>query len=209
MQSNIDPILYDLFEFRPRKGDLKKVEIIKATIQCLATVGIEKTSYESIAKLIGTRRAHVAYHFSDKHDIYKSAIKFILATYQQKLIEKLESANTGEEMLEKYVEAGFSWAYENPHQVSVLLLLGYFCSIDKDFLELNHLVKLKGQERLYFILVDQMDKSLNSEQAKSLSITIQNMTSSAIQDCFTTKNLTLEQAQTNVLSIIKNLINTF
>jgi TetR/AcrR family transcriptional repressor of bet genes len=207
MQSTIDPILYDLLEFRPRKGDLKKVEIIKASIECLATVGIEKTSYESIAKLIGTRRAHVAYHFSDKHDIYKSAIKFILATYQQKLIEKLEQASDGISMLEKYVEAGFAWAKENPKQVSVLLLLGYFCSIDEEYLELNHMVKTKGRERLYFILMDQVKKEMTSEKARSLSITIQNLTSSSIQDCYTTKNLTLETAQTNVLGLIKSLID--
>jgi len=208
MQSNIDPILYDLFDYRPRKGDLKKVEIIKAAIECLATVGIEKTSYEAIAKMIGTRRAHVAYHFSDKHDIYKSAIKFILATYQQELINKLEEANSSDEMIEKYVQAGFSWAKDNAHQVSVLLLLSYFCSVDDDYLELNHLVKLKGQERLYYILMEQKDRHFDPTEAKGLSIIIQNLTSSAIQDCYTTKNLTLEQAQHNVLELIKSLLET-
>ena len=204
--TNIDPILYELFEFKPRKGDLKKVEIMKAAIVSLSTLGVEKTSFESIAKLIGTRRAHIAYHFSEKHDIYKGAIKYILATYQQVLMEQLSHAKTGIEMLERYVKAGFSWAENNPNQVSVLLLLGYFCSIDEEYLELNHLVKQKGQERIYFILIDQLDKEISSKDARSLSVTIQNLTSSSIQDCYTTKGLSLKDAQKNVLTLIRKII---
>ncbi|OUR99594.1 hypothetical protein A9Q84_00820 [Halobacteriovorax marinus] len=208
-KNEIDPLLYDLFEFRPRKGDLKKVEIIKASIECLATLGIEKTSYEAIAKVIGTRRAHVAYHFADKHEIFKSAIKYILATYQQMSLEHIAKATSGEDMLIKYVEAAFSWADLHPKQVSVILLLYYFCSIDEDYLELNDRVKKKGQERIYFILKAQMKKNFTSEKAKALSSIIQNLTSSTIQDCYTTKDYSLKTGKENVLSIIKTLVETY
>jgi AcrR family transcriptional regulator len=35
-------------EFRPRKGDLKKIEIIQAAIDVLAHQGLENTTYEQI-----------------------------------------------------------------------------------------------------------------------------------------------------------------
>ena len=52
------------FDQSPSKGDTKRFEIIMATIECLSTIGYDKTTYESIAKVIGTRRAHVNYYFS-------------------------------------------------------------------------------------------------------------------------------------------------
>lgn len=204
----LDPLLYELFEFKPRKGDLKKIEIIKASIDCLATIGVEKTTYDAIAKKIDTRRAHVAYHFADKNDIFRSAIKYILATYQQISIDHIAQAKTGEEMLVKYVDAAFHWAEIHPKQVSVILLLYYLCSIDSNYLELNDMVKRKGRERVYFILTDQMNKKYTEPQAKSLSLIIQNLTASTIQDCYTMKDLSLKDAKQDVLQAIELLTNS-
>jgi AcrR family transcriptional regulator len=70
-----------------KKGDRKKLEIIEAAIDCLATEGIDNTTFDSIAKRIDTRRAHVAYHFKDKHMIFEAAISYILITYEHTLQE--------------------------------------------------------------------------------------------------------------------------
>ncbi|PIR34499.1 MAG: hypothetical protein COV37_12860, partial [Bdellovibrio sp. CG11_big_fil_rev_8_21_14_0_20_39_38] len=90
---------YDLFDLRPRKGDLKKMEIILAAIDVMAEEGIEKTTYDAIAGRIGTRRAHVAYYYKDKNDILMSAIRYIMANYQQILIENMKDEEDGLQML--------------------------------------------------------------------------------------------------------------
>ena len=149
---NIDPALYEMFDFKPRKGDLKKIEILKATIECLGTLGVEKTTYEAIASKIDTRRAHVAYHFKDKHDLFKAAIKYIVANYQQISISNLSEAKSGKDMLYRYVDAVFTWASKYPNEVSVMLLLYYFCTFDNSYKELNDQIRAGGVERIHYIL---------------------------------------------------------
>ncbi|MBT7670603.1 MAG: TetR family transcriptional regulator, partial [Bdellovibrionales bacterium] len=107
-ENSFDPALYELFEFRPRKGDIKKLQIIEAAIHCLANDGIENTTFESIGKLIGTRRSHVAYHFADKKLIFLSAIKFILSTYQQTVMGQMVESQNGRKMLLQYIEGSFT-----------------------------------------------------------------------------------------------------
>jgi AcrR family transcriptional regulator len=136
-KSSIDSSIYELFEFKPRKGDIKKMEIVLAAIECIATIGFEKTTYEAIAQRIGTRRAHVAYHFKDKENIFEACIKFIMARYQQTSIKHIEAAKDGLEMLVNYTEAPFIWAEENPHQLSVMLLFYYLCTVDDKYQEIH------------------------------------------------------------------------
>jgi AcrR family transcriptional regulator len=207
-ENDIDPIIFELFEFRPTKGDLKKMEIIKASIECLAELGLEKTSYEAIAKKIGTRRAHVAYHFSDKHDIFRSAVKYILATYQQISIEHLQQSKSGEQMLVKYVEAVFEWAKSHPEQVSVMLLLYYLCTIKEDYLELHHQIRTKGQERIAYILLNKLKISPAPKKAMFISKSIQNLISAAILDSVTTKNKSLDDAKEDVLIVMKMMLSS-
>ncbi len=205
---NIDPYIFNLFEYKPRKGDIKKMEIIKAAIECLATDGLEKTSYEAIAKRIGTRRAHVAYYFSDKHDIFKSAIKYILATYQQISITHLQEAEDGTDMLFKYVAAVFDWAKKHPSQVSVMLLLYYLCTIKEDYRVLNDQIRSNGHERIFYILAMKLEKTMSKNKARVLSKNIQNMISAAIIDSVTTDGKTLDQAKNDILEIVQMMIES-
>jgi len=205
---NIDPYIFNLFEYKPRKGDIKKMEIIKAAIECLATDGLEKTSYEAIAKRIGTRRAHVAYYFSDKNDIFKSAIKYILATYQQISISHLQNAEDGMDMLFKYVSAVFDWAQKHPSQVSVMLLLYYLCTIKEDYRILNDQIRANGHERIFYILATKLEKSMDKNKARVLSKNIQNMMSAAIIDSVTTEGKSLEQAKNDILEVINIMVES-
>lgn len=206
----MDPLLYELFEFRPeRKGDIKKMEIIKASIDCLATVGLENTTYEAIAKKIGTRRAHIAYHFNNKTDIFNSAIKYILATYQQISIEHINTAKNPKQMIHKYVEAAFEWARKFPNQASVLLLFNYLCSHNKEYLKLNDQVKKKGQKRIHYMLQARTDLNLSQKQLLSVSSAIQNLTISSIQDCLITNLISFESGQKHVINIIKSLLKAY
>jgi AcrR family transcriptional regulator len=204
----IDPNIFNLFEYKPRKGDIKKMEIIKATIECLATDGLEKTTYEAIAKRIGTRRAHVAYYFSEKHDIFKSSIRFILATYQQISITHLQQAEDGTDMLYKYISAVFDWAKKHPHQLSVMLLLYYLCTVKEEYRTLNTEIRTNGEERLFYILAMKLEKNMAKNKARILSKNIQNMISAAIIDSVSTSRKSLDQAQAEVLELVQIMIES-
>lgn len=205
--TNADSHIYELFEFKPRKGDLKKMEIVLAAIECIATIGFEKTTYEAIAKKIGTRRAHVAYHFKDKADIFEACIKFIMANYQQTSIKKIEAAKDGLEMLVNYAEAPFEWAEKNPEQLSVMLLFYYLCTVDESYKELHENIRRNGAERIQYILTNKLTKKIPVKEAAPMAKTIQNLVSGSIMDVTTTGNKTLKKAKQEVKEQVLKLIS--
>jgi AcrR family transcriptional regulator len=202
----IDSSIYELFEFKPRKGDLKKMEIVLAAIECIATIGFEKTTYEAIAKKIGTRRAHVAYHFKDKENIFEACIKFIMASYQQTSIKHIEAAKDGLEMLVNYTEAPFMWAEENPNQLSVMLLFYYLCTVDEKYQELHADIRAAGAQRIEYILTTRLSTKIALKEARPMAKSIQNLVSGAIMDVTTTRNKSLKQAKQQVKEQVLKLI---
>ncbi len=205
--SQIDPSIYELFEFKPRKGDLKKMEIILAAIECIATIGFEKTTYEAIAQKIGTRRAHVAYHFKDKSDIFESCIRFIMANYQQASIKAIEEAKDGLEMLVNYAQTPFTWAEENPQQVSVMLLFYYLCTVDEKYKELHATIRKGGVERIQYILTNKLSKKIDPLKAAPMAKSIQNLVSGSIMDVATTGNKTLREAKQQIKEQVLRIIS--
>lgn len=199
--------IYELFEFKPRKGDLKKMEIILAAIDCIATIGFEKTTYEAIAQKIGTRRAHVAYHFKDKADIFEACIKYIMANYQQTSINHIEAAKDGLEMLVNYAEAPFLWAEENPQQLSVMLLFYYLCTVDEKYMTLHNQIRQGGVERIQYILTNKLTKKIAPVEAAPMAKTIQNLVSGSIMDVTTTGNKTLKEAKQQVKEQVLKIIS--
>lgn len=206
--STLDPRILDLFEFRPRKGDLKKLEIIQAAIDCLAELGLENTNYEAIAQRLQTRRAHIAYHFSEKNQIFLAAVKYILGTYQQTLVDALGSVkdqNDAQTLLKAYINAAFDWAEQEPKQLQCMLLLYYMCTLHPEFLELHHQVRLGGTQRLGY-LISKTTPALKASEATRKAKTLQNLLSGTLLDAVTTHGVTLKQARSNVLKSLENLL---
>jgi AcrR family transcriptional regulator len=199
--SSLDPRILDLFEFRPRKGDLKKLEIIQAAIDCLAELGLENTNYEAIAQRLQTRRAHIAYHFGEKNQIFLAAVKYILGTYQQTLVDALthvKDQNDAQALLRAYINAAFDWAEQEPKQLQCMLLLYYMCTLHPEFLDLHHQVRLGGTERLSY-LISKSNPGIKPSEAARKAKTLQNLLSGTLLDTVTTHGITFKQARSNTL----------
>lgn len=206
--SDTDSIILELFEFIPRKGDLKKIEIIKATITCLAELGIENTTFEAIAKSIGTRRAHIAYHFSDKNLLFLACVKYILATYQQLSLEEIKESKTGEKLLEHFVKSPFIWAKKYPEQLTVMFLLFYYGRMNKEYRILHTHVREGGYNRVHYILTKKVKIKGRADNTKFLSWTILNTISGHLLNASTTNTISLDQAKEDTWKTVKKLIAT-
>lgn len=205
MSSNPDDIFIELFEFLPRKGDLKKIEIIKATINCLAYHGVENTTYEAIATSIGTRKAHIAYHFSDKNLLFLACIKYILATYQKLSVEKLKDSQSGMDMLKHFVEGPFLWAKKHPEQLTVMLLLYYYAHMNEDYRELHTQVREGGYNRVNYILTQKLKFKSNAEKTKFISFAILNTISGQLLSVTSADKASLENAMKDTWRTVKVL----
>lgn len=205
-EERVDSKLYDLFDFKPSKGDLKRMEIVLAAIQSLATLGLDKTTYESIAKIVGTGRAHINYYFKDKDDIFLASVKYISANYQQTSIDHIEKAQNGKEMLLHYIEGPFLWAIKNPEELSVMLLFYYLCTFRDEYRELNDQIRKGGTERIQYILTEKND--ILKKDAPELAKAIQNHISGAMMDAATTKGRSLVLAEKNTKEVVMSLIKS-
>src|SRR6185503_3653223 len=87
------------------RGALKKAEILEATLDCLGTEGIERTTFEAIGKRVGIRKSHVAYHFPSLDDLVEKAMRFVAANAQAITVEKVRAASTWREQLGGVVDA--------------------------------------------------------------------------------------------------------
>lgn len=196
----------NFLEQKPSKGELKKLEIIQAAIECISTIGFEKTTYQAIAEKIGTRRAHIAYHFKDKSDIFKASIQYINTNYQLVLSEQLDSAEPGIDTIEKYAASPFVWAERYPNELSVMLLFYYLCAIDTEYRRLNDELRKRGVERILLVLTQECHFDLKPADLELKAKQIQNLISGSIMDAVTTQNKSLTQAKIETIKNITNLL---
>ena len=207
MSNSPDIHLRNLFEFRPSKGDLKRLEIVKAAIECLATIGFDKTTYESIAKIVGTRRAHVNYYFSDKHEIFMACIRYIVSNYQQVSLHHIEKADDGHAMLKHFIEGPYLWAKENPQELKVMLLFYYLCTLNPEYRELHDQIRDGGAQRLCYILRDKM--GIPNKTVKPLAKIIQNSISGFIMDASTTSLSDLKKSEKLNKQMVDELLKNY
>jgi AcrR family transcriptional regulator len=204
--TNSDNQIFQIFSEQPRKGDLKKLEIIQAAIECISSIGFEKTTYEAIAKIIGTRRAHIAYHFKDKSDIFKAFIQFINYEYQNILFQRLDQAKNGKDMILLYVECPFIWAEQKPKNLSTMLLFYYLCGIDNSYNELNDKIRKDGNNRIVNILQNEMNLTNPIQELKEFALNMQNIITGSIIDAVTTQSKSMDQAKQNTKKHIKHML---
>jgi AcrR family transcriptional regulator len=169
--------LNEIFDLQASKGTLKKFEIVKATIDCIATIGYEKTTYEAIGRKIGTRRAHIAYHFKNKNDIFKYCVRYIVSNYHKVSGQHVAKSNSPKDTLMRYVDGPYVWSQKHPKQLSSMLLFYYLCSVNEDFKVLNDDVKKTGLKKIQEILIEDLQLNITRKQAITLSKSIQNIMS--------------------------------
>ena len=191
---------------KPSKGDLKKLEIIQAAIECIASIGFEKTTYEAIAKKIGTRRAHVAYHFKDKEDIFKACILSINHNYQEVLKKHVAKAKSGKELLIHFAEGPFVWAEKSSDELSVMLLFYYLSAVNKEYKSLNTQLKSAGIQRLVMVMSQELKLKSSIDELKYVAKEIQNIVTGSVIDAATTNNKTLKQARKDVRKSVLNIL---
>jgi TetR/AcrR family transcriptional regulator, transcriptional repressor of bet genes len=184
--SSKDLALYAQFlDFKPRKGDLRKLEILDAAIDCLGEEGIHRTTFESIGKKLGIGRAHVAYHYPDLENLFEAAIKFCISNVQNLTVDAVSATESDEEKPAAFINATFEWAQRYPNQTSVLLLLYYLASVDKRFKKLHDNVRKLGAQRIEAVIKKVVPKKTTTKPA-AMAKAFQALLTGHLVDHFTT-----------------------
>ncbi len=139
--------------YGPSKGAQKKLLIIKATIECVATLGYERTNYETIGQLVDMKRPHVAYHFPDKNKLFESVIRYVYGVGREMVREALSQEKGGwKKELEQYVNITFAWLDADPGYPAVLTLAFYLSAVNPIYKRMSTDVREAGKQTVADIL---------------------------------------------------------
>jgi len=149
---SIDPDFIPILREKIRKGDLKKIKIISAAIDCISKDGIEKTTFESIGHRSGTHKANVAYHFPDKEKIIEYSIQFITLKAQNEVVVYMKKCKKQRELLKYYIYGNYEWLKKYPSHASVMILFYYYTTFNTIYKKNNDDIFRSGIKRISEIL---------------------------------------------------------
>lgn len=199
--------LYARFlDFKPTKGDLRRIAIIESAIDCISSIGVEAATLEAIGKRRRMAKAHVAYYFKDRRSIVEAAIKFVVATVQSFTVDHVRQAKSEKERLDAFVDGTFAWAETFPKHAPVILLLYYYASHDARYRRLHDDIRSLGAERIGAVLHSLVPKD-KRKAIPSLAKLVQSILTGNMLDHFTTdSSCTLEELRVKTRREIQDAV---
>lgn len=150
-----------------KKGELRKLQIIQAAIQCLAQKGWLNTNYETVGQFCGMKRPHVAYHYPKWDDLIFATLHFVWATGQSVVADHLRDAARPADQLRAYIEGTFHWLSAYPDHHAAILLLWHLATFDQRYRAFSTELKRLGAERVHAIIFRSATVKRNSAQWKT------------------------------------------
>jgi AcrR family transcriptional regulator len=135
-----------------KKGELRKLEIVEAAIDCLSRYGWIRTNYETVGQACNMKRPHVAYHFPQWDNLISASLKYVYATGQAIVSDYLREAEGPKDQLQAYIEGTFHWLHSHPKHAAAVSLLWHLASFDKKYRKISTEMKKVGVDRLDAIL---------------------------------------------------------
>jgi AcrR family transcriptional regulator len=142
----------ELFSLVPTRAQRRMLQIIEGAIRNYISLGVENTTYESIAKACKISRPLIQHYFKDKDEVFQMAVKYIRVNYQQYTIQAFRNKNTPQERLAAYVDAAVGWVKAFPAHQRVWNLFYYYCGVDKRLCDLNTELVNIGHDRITALL---------------------------------------------------------
>jgi AcrR family transcriptional regulator len=142
----------DLFGQSLSKSQKTRIRIIEGAIKCFVKFGVDKASYQRIAKASGCSYALAKHYFPDRDQLFDATARYIRVRFQELAINALESQTNPAEQLKSYVTSTFDWVRLFPQHAQVWMLFFFVCGTQKSYRVLNTEVVKMGHERIIALL---------------------------------------------------------
>lgn len=120
---------------RLTKGEKTARRIFEAAAECIASLGIEKTSITEIAKRAKTSRGLVAHYCPKKDNLLQQVIFWIRSQAQAQI--EADGVGGPKEKILYQMRANYEFFTAKPHYYMCYMLLYYYSGIREDFREIN------------------------------------------------------------------------
>ena len=146
--SEITAVYSELFAYVPSRAQKRMLQIVKGAIKCYASLGIEGTTYDRIAKTCKISRPLIQHYFKDRNEIFEMAMKYIRMQGQQAVVAACKDKVVPREKLAAYIEAHFNWLKKKPSHWELFKIFYYYCGSDPGARILNTQLVGMGHDRI-------------------------------------------------------------
>lgn len=144
------------------KGDLTRARILKNAKKIIAKQGLTAGTFERIAKASLVKQPTVFYHFKDKNELIRALIEDGIQNSHRIVAEGTARARNPLERLHLHFELTLKWAMEFRDESSLLGLLYYLGSFDKNFAALYSEIRDRARARIREILYEMEVKDVEN-----------------------------------------------
>ena len=203
-----DALLFQVFDVKRSRSEERKIKILEAFIDSIATRGFDHTSFESLGKTVGMQRTHVNYYFNSRDELMTTAIRYAVALGQQITIEHVQKATNWKDRLKAVVEGPFEWLERYPKHGAVMALFYYLCAYDPNYRKLQNLIREGGEKRIVACFQTLVETGkVSSKKAIEIARTIQSLMAGNIVNYFAADYpVSLKVVKANTVKLARELI---
>ncbi|AZZ96137.1 MULTISPECIES: transcriptional regulator BetI [Pseudoalteromonas] len=87
---------------------VRRQQLIEATLQSVAELGLQATTINSISKKAGMSSGIISHYFGGKQGLIEATVRYLLSSLQRSLLQRTSQGCTPEQRLMFIVEANFA-----------------------------------------------------------------------------------------------------
>jgi len=152
LTSEVQAVYSGLFARFPSRSERRVIQILEAAIRNYVKIGIENTTYDSIARTCKVSRPLVQHYFKDHGELFEMVTKYVRSIFQQVVVEEMRREKSPRRQLEAYLGAIFVWKRKYPLHVKVWNLVYYYAAINKGVRKIHTALVNMGQARVVAVL---------------------------------------------------------
>lgn len=134
------------------KGERTREKILKSSIQCLATLGYEKTTFQAIADHCGISQPLVVHYFEKRENVFPSVIEYLITRTQDVIRKEIDHTRSAVDRLNDFIRISLEYVRKEPAEAKVFLTLSLFATFNDQYRSFNAKIKQSAIHELTEIL---------------------------------------------------------
>ncbi len=122
--------------------------IIKTALKLFAERGIEATSFQGLADELGISQGAVMHHYPTKTKLFAACFEAAIEHNRLVLSSIMDPTDDARTLLIKHFRGSWQWLLKYPHDGSLVTLLYYYATFNKEFTRLYEQVKNTARQRI-------------------------------------------------------------
>ncbi|WP_261593735.1 transcriptional regulator BetI [Pseudoalteromonas holothuriae] len=141
---------------------VRREQLIKATIESVAELGLQSTTINSISKKAGLSSGIISHYFGGKQGLIEATVRYLLSSLKYELLKQVSPSTSPQQRLMYIIEANFALVQQRKDTTRTWLSFWAQSMHDP---ELHRLQNVNSQ-RLYSNLASSFRQIMNEQDAK-------------------------------------------